>query len=307
VRTACNLPAQSNPVFTNRNPLLDSINPAEEALAPSRRYLVFVRAGPNSLHSRLLAEDPSRNWDCAVNYWHSSEPPEHTAEIYCTGGVNKFDGFLEFWRSGRGARGYRYYLLLDDDVYFEPGGISRLFELSDRHSTALSQPALKWSTFYNLNVTLANSACELRSVSFVEVMAACFSAATLEQMLPTFSLSLSTWGIDWAWACLLKGAGKLHVVDAVTIEHTKPVDVKSGSLYRMLRARGVDFDGELLQARRRYGEFGPMRTLLGPHVYRKGVPASLGFVLVRVIESLKVFARQRKKLARRQHRMMRAA
>ncbi|MEJ1963885.1 MAG: hypothetical protein WDO56_20950 [Gammaproteobacteria bacterium] len=158
----------------------------------------------------------------------------------CTGGVNKFDGFLEFWRTDSRSRNYRYYLLLDDDVIFEPGDISRLFELSERHSTALSQPALKWSTYYNLNVTLANSACEIRSVSFVEVMAACFSAATLEQMLPTFSLSLSTWGIDWAWACLLKGAGKLHVVDAVTIEHTKPVDVKSGALYRMLKARGVD-------------------------------------------------------------------
>lgn len=286
---------------------MDSIKPIAELPAPPRKYLVFVRAGPSSLHPRLLAEDPARNWDCVVNYWHSSAPAEHAAEIYCTGGVNKFDGFLEFWRTDSRSRNYRYYLLLDDDVIFEPGDVSRLFELSERHSTALSQPALKWSTYYNLNVTLANSACEIRSVSFVEVMAACFSAATLEQMLPTFSLSLSTWGIDWAWACLLKGEGRLHVIDAVTIEHTKPVDVKSGALYRMLKARGVDFDGELLQARRQYGEFGSMRTLLGPHVYRKGLPRAVGFVLLRVIESLKVFARQRKKLARRQYRLMRPA
>jgi hypothetical protein len=285
---------------------LHPTQPAEELLSPSRRYLVFLRAGPSSLHARLLTEDPSRNWDCAVNYWHSSEPPDASAEIYCTGGVNKFDGFLEFWRSDPRSRGYRYYLLLDDDLYFEPGDISRLFELSDRHSTALSQPALKWTTFYNLNVTVVNPACEVRSVSFVEVMAACFSAATLEQMLPTFSLSLSTWGIDWAWACLLKGAGKLHVVDAVTIEHTKPVDVKSGALYRMLRARGVDFDGELLEARRQYGEFGTMRTLRGPHVYRSGIPRPFGFVLLRLFEALKTVARQRKKLARRHYRMIRA-
>jgi len=286
---------------------LDLLKSAEESSSPSRRYLVFVRAGPSSLHARLLAEDPSRNWDCAINYWHSTEPPDNAAEIYCTGGVNKFDGFLEFWRSDKRSRGYQYYLLLDDDVIFEPGDVSRLFELSARHSIALCQPALKWTTYYNLNVTVVNAACEVRSVSFVEVMAACFSAATLEQLLPTFSLSLSTWGIDWAWACLLKGTGKLHVVDAVTIEHTKPVDVKSGALYRMLRARGVDFDGELLQARRQYGEFGAMRTLSGPHVYRSGVPRPLGFLLVRLFEVLKAFARQRKKLARRHHRMMRAA
>jgi hypothetical protein len=268
---------------------------------------VFFRAGPKSLHPRLIAEDPARNWDCVVSYWASGEPPDNLAELYCTGGVNKFDGFLEFWRAGVNTRGYRYYLLLDDDVYFEPGDISRFFELCDEHGTALSQPALKWTTFYNLNVTVVNPACEIRSVSFVEVMAACFSAATLEQLLPTFSMSLSTWGIDWAWACLLKGTGKLQVVDAVTIEHTKPVDVKSGALYRMLRSRGVDFDGELLQARKQYGEFGSMRTLLGPHVYRKGIPRVLGFVLVRLFESLKTVARQRKKLARRRNRMMRAA
>ncbi|MEJ1963886.1 MAG: hypothetical protein WDO56_20955 [Gammaproteobacteria bacterium] len=28
-----------------------------------------------------------------------------------------------------------------------------------------------------------------------------------------------------------------------------------------------------------------MRTLLGPHVYRKGLPRAVGFVLVRIIES----------------------
>ncbi len=38
--------------------------------------------------------------------------------MYSTGGGNKFDGFLEFWRNDPRSRGYRYYLLLDDDVYF---------------------------------------------------------------------------------------------------------------------------------------------------------------------------------------------
>jgi hypothetical protein len=274
--------------------------------ATGRDYLVFFRSGPNSLHARLLAEDPGRNWDCAVSYWASAQPPDSLAEMYSTGGGNKFDGFLEFWNSDPRARGYRYYLLLDDDVYFEPGDISRLLALCDRHKIELAQPALQWSTFYNHNVTVENPICELRRVSFVEVMAACFSATTLERLLPTFSGSRSTYGIDWAWACLMRERS-LHVVDAVAIKHTKPVDVKNGPLYRKMKAEGVSFVDELNRARSLYGEFGHRRTLLRGHVYRRGVPGWLGVVLVHVFESFKVFARQQKKLKRYWHRRAAAA
>ena len=269
----------------------------------TRPYLVFFRSGPVSLHRRLLAEDPHRNWDCAISYWATSEPPDDVAEMYCTGGDNKFEGFLEFWKNDPRSRGYRYYFLLDDDVSFAPGDISRFLELCDRHCTELSQPALKWTTFYNMNVTVENPVCQLRRVSFVEVMAACFSPETLERLMPTFSISLSTWGIDWAWACLMKDGGKLHVVDAVTVDHTKPVDTRAGALYRMLQARGVDFDVELEAARKRYGEFGSKRTLAGPHIYKSGMPPALGFLLVHVFESLKFFARVRKKVVRHRRRL----
>ena len=275
--------------------------------AAGRDYLVFFRSGPSSLHPRLLAEDPRRNWDCAISYWASAQPSDSLAEMYCTGGGNKFEGFVEFWRTDPCARGYRYYLLLDDDVYFEPGDISRLLTLCDRHKIELAQPALQWSTFFNHNVTVENPICELRRVSFVEVMAACFSAAALERLLPTFSGSRSTWGIDWAWACLMRDHGSLHVIDAVAIDHTKAVDVKSGALYRRMRAEGVDFMDELNRARTQYGEFGRRRTRFGGHVYRKGIPAVLGFVLVHVFESLKIVARQQKKLKRYWHKRAAAA
>lgn len=266
--------------------------------ATRRPYLAFFRAGPNSLHPRLMAEDPLRNWDCAVSHWSPEQPTDTAAEICTNGGDNKLEGFIEFWRTDPRARGYRYYLLVDDDIYFEPGDISRLFSLCDRYGTDLSQPALKWNTFYNLNVTVENPICQLRRVSFVEIMAPCFSAATIERLLPTFCESRSTWGVDWAWACLMRDNGKLYVVDAVAVEHTKAMDVGGGAFYRKLRAEGVDFRDELQRARARYGEFGPMRTRAGPHVYRRGIPRALGFVLMHVFESLKIFARQQKKLKR---------
>lgn len=265
---------------------------------PRRPYLVFVRAGAKTLHRQLIAEDPARNWDCCVS-WYAEQPPETLAEYYRDDGDNKFEGFLEFWRHDPCSRGYRYYLLLDDDVRFRPGDISRFLELCDRHGTQLSQPALTWTTLYNLNVTLANPLCELRQVNFVEVMAPCFSAATLERLLDTFALTRSTWGIDWAWACLLRDQHAIHVVDAVRIEHTKVADKRNGVFYRKLQGMGIDAAGELERVKRDYGDIGRLRTLPSGHVFRDGVPAPLGALLLPLVERAKFIARQRKKHVRR--------
>src|ERR1700744_2010447 len=67
---------------------------------PGRNYLVFIRAGAESWHRRLIAEKPDRNWDCCVSGY--PEPvEENLAEYYCGGTGpgfrNKLDGFLEFW------------------------------------------------------------------------------------------------------------------------------------------------------------------------------------------------------------------
>src|SRR5205085_10052681 len=118
-------------------------------MAP-RPYLVFVRAGDESLHGRLIAEDGERNWDCCVS-WYVPPRPERLAEYYSHGGFNKFDGFLEFWRQRPQPRAYRYLLLLDDDVYLRPGDVSRFFTLCEHYRTYLAQPALRWFTQTTLN------------------------------------------------------------------------------------------------------------------------------------------------------------
>jgi hypothetical protein len=91
---------------------------------PARPYLLFVRAGAQSLHGRLLAENPERNWDCCVS-WYVSAREEALAEYYSGGGFNKFEGFLEFWRARAEPWPYRYVLIIDDDIYLAPGEISR--------------------------------------------------------------------------------------------------------------------------------------------------------------------------------------
>ncbi|MGP8035166.1 MAG: hypothetical protein ACLPQ6_13625 [Steroidobacteraceae bacterium] len=263
---------------------------------PARRpYLTFVRAGAGSLHRRLIAEDPQRNWDCCVS-WYSAPLAEHLAEYYSHGGFNKLDGFCEFWRECREARDYRYLLLLDDDVYLRPGDVSRFFSLCEQYSTYLSQPALRWFTHTTLNALVRNPVCVLRRVSFVEVMAPCFSQAAIVELLPTFGMTRSTWGTDLAWAGTIAGRHPICVVDAVAMDHTRTGDGRPTAFYAKLREMGVDAGEELASVQRMYPGFRGSRTLGSGHVYRPGIPRWAAPLLLRLFEKLKFIVRIRKKL-----------
>ena len=277
-----------------------SVSLPAPAVVPVRRtrpYLLFVRAGSESLHRRLIAEDRERNWDCCVS-WYVPPPSEALAEYYCDGGDNKLEGFLEFWRRRPLPWTYRYVFIIDDDVYLRPGDISRFFALCERYGTYVSQPALRWLTHTTLNVLVHNPACLLRRVSFVEVMAPCFSSAALEELIHTFSWTKSTWGTDWAWGCLLQGRHPLFVVDAVTMDHTRTGDGRPGAFYRKLSAMGIDPAEELSRVRGMFPDYVGARTLRNGHVFREGLPAGTASLLLVLFEKLKVFVRWRKQLMR---------
>jgi hypothetical protein len=262
---------------------------------PARRpFLAFVRAGGESLHGRLIAEDPQRNWDCCVS-WYIPARSEALAEFYSHGGFNKLDGFLEFARERPEYRQYRYVMLLDDDVYLRPGDLSRFFTLCDQHATYLSQPALRWLTHTTINALVRNPVCELRRVSFVEVMAPCFSRAALGELLPTFGMTRSTWGNDIAWAGAIGGRQPIYVVDAVGMDHTRTGDGRPTAFYRKLAAMGVDPGEELERVRRMYPAYQGSRTLATGHVFRAGVPLWAAPALMRLVERLKFVVRIRKR------------
>lgn len=259
-----------------------------------RPYLVFVRAGGESLHNRLIAEDPARNWDCCVS-WYVPAKPEQVAEYYCGGGFNKFDGFLEFWRQRPEPWQYRYILLLDDDVYLGPGDVSRFLLLCEQYQTYLAQPALHWFTQTTMNALVRNPACTLRRVNYVEVMAPCFANAALAQLIHTFGMTRSTWGTDIAWAGLIGTQHPIYVVDAVGMDHTRSGDGRPGAFYRKLTEMGVDPAIELQSVLRQYPALRANRTLDGPHVYRAGIPRAVAPAVMWLFERLKFIVRLRKR------------
>lgn len=250
-----------------------------------RDYLVFFCSGTKSLHAKALAEDLGRNWDCCVS-WYSSPGDAHHAEYAMVGKDNKFESFVEFYNNEPNAKKYRYYFLVDDDVAFHPGDISRFFELCELHKLYISAPALEWGTNANHDVTLWNPLCEIRQVTYVEVMAPCFSRAAVDDMFDTFLLTKSTWGIDYAWSSLLVGQQKIAAVDAIRIQHTKAPDVTGGAFYEKLRSMGIDVGEEYGRIKRSYPSFGGFRTARRGHVYRFGLPDWLGWPLTRVMEHM---------------------
>jgi hypothetical protein len=260
-----------------------------------RPFLVFIRAGEGSLHRRLLAEDPGRNWDCCVSWYVTTPQPEQGAEYYSGGGFNKFDGFLEFWGQRPAGLEYRHLLLLDDDVYLRPGDVSRFFLLCERYQTYLAQPALHWFTNTTLNALVRNPACLLRRVNYVEVMAPCFSQAALAELIGTFGLTRSTWGTDLAWAGQINGRHPIYVVDAIGMDHTRAGDGRPGLFYRRLTAMGVDPYQELRAVQARYPALRSCRTQPGGHVYRAALPAALAPSVMWLIERAKFIVRLRKR------------
>jgi hypothetical protein len=281
--------------------LRDSTIPSDATAqaASLRPYLVFLRAGTDSWHQRLIGENPDRNWDCCIN-WYVEPPDERLAEYYCEAGqsLNKLEGFLEFRSRMPVEWPYRYVLLLDDDIYLRPGDLSRFFDLCERFNTYLSQPAQRWFTHTTLNSLVRNPACLLRRVSFVEGMAPCFSAAALAELMHTFSWNRSIWGTDWAWGALLQDRPQVHVVDAVALAHTRTGNGRPTLYYRKLAAMGIEPGEELRRAREKFPEFKGPRTLADGHVFRPGIPQPLARGIMLAFERLKFIVRIRKQTLR---------
>jgi hypothetical protein len=249
---------------------------------PSREFLVFVRAGPQSLHSEWLVQDPHRNWDCVVSWWGGGEPPDRGEELQVTGSaLLKLDSFVEFYHGHRTLiAGYKHVLIADDDIRFPPGGISRLFDICAQRHLPLAQPALRWGTWVNQPVTMRNPFTEVRQVSYVEIMVPVFDRPTLESLIDTFLLTRSGVGVDVVWSYRLQGRHAIFIVDSVCVDHTKPVDPVNGELYKRMRADGIDPWLEYQAMRQQMPIAGGIRTLPDGHIYRRGIPRAFGRMLV---------------------------
>jgi hypothetical protein len=195
-----------------------------------RKYLIVVRAGEKSLHTKWLGSE--RNWDLVVSYY-GDEPTLYVNDEYlrvaCKG--SKFIGLSDFFRSSEfNWKNYDYIWCPDDDLDASCHGINQFFEICELIGAELAQPALDWSSFYTWGITLRNTSFNYRATNFVEIMAPCFSRTFLETVLPTFMENRSGWGLEWLWQLQLDRPFRSYIVDATPIRHTRPVGSGSRGL-----------------------------------------------------------------------------
>lgn len=212
-----------------------------------RPYLLSIRTGGEQNFRSWFNAAGQRNWDMHLSlYDNPGNLLSIPAEIVSCGGISKF--FAAHECHGMADNLFDMYeavAFFDDDVDIKFDDVNLLFEIFKAHDLWLAQPALSHHSFVSWPETLVCPAFKLRFTSFVEVMAPVFAQAALRTVLPTFKMSVSSWGLDYLWPCLLGTPHhKVAIIDRVVATHTKEVDVGRGDFYKMLQSIGVDANDE---------------------------------------------------------------
>ncbi len=151
----------------------------------------------------------------------------------------------------------------------------------------LAQPALGATSHASYDITLQRLHLRLRYVSFVEIMAACFSRRALAICRPYLGATVSSWGPNHLFPRLLGyPTRQIAIVDETPCVHARPVG--RGPNLALARSLGVDPHVELENFMRthalthRYETFaaidrrGELLTALQDIERGKVLPASIG-------------------------------
>lgn len=221
---------------------------ADAGPAPSlrNRFLVFLVPRADMPSPLLGMKDKARNFDLAVRFYAPpgrNEDLLNEADYVMTGGLSKFHAAFHFIHSCGLQNAYDGILFLDGDLEFDPDQLSQFLSFVDAAGLDIAQPCVTRDSYCYWKMAYHQPAFVFRKTSFVEVMAPYLSRRALPACLPTFTQSISTYGLDLVWPSLV-GTGAIGVVDAFQIRHRDRVDHESGNFYTYLKSIGVDLDEE---------------------------------------------------------------
>lgn len=217
-----------------------------------RKNLLIVRAGDSSLHPRWIASWRARNFDLLVSYYGATEGRFRAdADLYHAMRGPRWPGHHAIFSQGREMIGrYDRIGFACDDLEADANTWNRLFDTCDWYALDLAQPAIEGHT--SRDITQPQPGCLLRYTNYVEVMCPVLSRRAVARLAPTFSESVSGWGLPHLWAHLLPYPHyRLAVIDSVRVRHTTPV--RQGTLRPTLDALGIDPLVEMHQVMARHG------------------------------------------------------
>jgi hypothetical protein len=199
---------------------------ARMAMEPMRltKDLTIVRAGPRSLHPTWLDPGKARNWDLFICPYEEVPPPPVGATGLLVSQVipgTKWSGLKVLLQKWQGWRDYRYVMLADEDLFATQDTWSRFFEKCAACGAKLAQPAFAEDAPYRHWLTVRNTEFTTRRVSCVEFATPCFRAEVLADLLTTFDLSTTGWGLDFLWGRRLDYKD-LFVIDETPVISTRP-------------------------------------------------------------------------------------
>jgi hypothetical protein len=218
------------------------------------RYLALFRAGPDSLHPKVVSGWQDQNFHYAIS-WFGSEPP---SEEFVAGAQ-----FVDLAPQPSKTLGlehtlsvhwpviseYDYVWLPDDDLLMEPSDLSEFFEACSTLQLDLAQPAVRQDSYVTHAVTAVHEGFQVRFTNFVEVMAPAFSRRLLAQVRPTLHGALTAWGLDHLWRHMAP-LGNIAIVDMAPVAHTRKF--QEGVGYKVMEGTGLTVDDDLARTLLRY-------------------------------------------------------
>jgi hypothetical protein len=262
----------------------------------TRKYLLVVRAGDHSLHPGWLNGD--RNWDLHISYFGSQEQPFGALPTDVTLSHEKGPKYLGLSECLATHPDFleRYALIgfPDDDLACRARDWNAAFSVLDEIGADLGQPALDPRSFFSYDIFLRRKQFRYREVDFVELMCPVFSTPFLREILPTWTLNASSWGLDYLWRERARRDGRrLAIVDEVGILHTRAIgkgaqysaaNMKGGSRYddyeTILKMHGIkDLSRRALSGVRKDGRSSTKAFMLNRTLVLAGLRRKLRNVL----------------------------
>jgi len=211
-----------------------------------RKYLLVLRAGDRSLHPGWLAG--ARDFDLHISYFGDRDSPFGDLPEGVSLSREKGPKWLGLKECLAGhpefLECYTHVGFPDDDLKADAASWNTAFAVLDETGAALGQPALDPRSFFSYDITLRRPGLRYREVDFIELMAPIFARDFLKEILPTWDLNRSSWGLDMVWREIARRQRrKLVIVDAASVLHTRAI------------GRGTQYSAQNLGGKSQYDEY----------------------------------------------------
>jgi len=130
--------------------------------------------------------------------------------------------------------------LPDDDCFIDCRSINKLFGFFHKYDLDLAQPAVSTGKISH-PITKQNRGYILRYTNFIEAQFPIFKNKVFFDLLNTFTLNRSGWGIDYVWSKMLEKKN-IAIIDAVGICHGWG---EPSAFYKRLKTAGIDPEEEM--------------------------------------------------------------